>query len=135
MNAQTLEALYLKIDDLTEKGVIAWKHSDETTFSVSFSRSTLELAQDYNYDPPAYHLDVRNEDGVIIAYVAEFELEQPDYGGSRVVFLKRNVEPLFLFVEKRIFKHDDTEKSLFDDLNKLEQVGKVQKKTKEPPAS
>lgn len=120
MNEQTLKALYSKIEELTKKEAIEWRYDDRSSFTVSFSRSTIEITQDYNYAPEIYHLDIRNEDGVIIAYISDGELDDREYGAPGIVYLERNVESLFRIIEKYVFKHDLTENSLFEDLGKLE---------------
>lgn len=119
MNYKTLIALYDKLFQLTKTGVLTWKKTGESEFGISFSRSSVEVVNSWNCNPPLAVVNIYNEDGILVAYIAEEELPDPEYGGA-VVFAKKPADELLKVVHDKVYKFDVTEKNLLEELTRIE---------------
>ena len=120
MNKEYFRSAYNKIMQMTFEGALQWEFDGEDSFTVSFTRATLDLRRNLDHDPPSYQMDLRNDDGVLIAYFSRTECDSPAYGGVGVIFVDEDVEDLFQTVLDRVYNYEEVLDSLSAELDKIQ---------------
>jgi len=118
MTEKEVQEIYNTLLELTKAGAIQWKKTGEEEFTTNFSRSsvTVEIENNFNDGGQAV-LKIYNDAGHLIAYAAH----KIGMGvvGSEVKEFDLNPSDLFNLVEERVYKYSETSENILNELRKL----------------
>ena len=120
MTEKEVQEIYSRLLELTKAGAIQWKKTGDLEFTTSFSRSSVTIEYDYNYefanlDGPPKVLRIYNDDGVLVAYGSPEELDEE--GGVQGFIL--DPSELFDLVREKVYKYSETTENILNELRKL----------------
>lgn len=118
MTEKEVQEIYNRLLKLTKVGRIQWKKTGEEEFTTSFSRSSVIITKDHDYDDPPPILKIFNDDGIMVACAAPVEEDVTvEYGVKEF-----NLDPseLFDLVQDEVYKYSETSRSILDELEELE---------------
>src|SRR5436309_13836204 len=120
MTRKEVQEIYDRLLKLTRAGMVQWKQTGTEEFTTNFSRSSVTVGKDIDYDEPPIFLKIFNANGIMVACAASeehIEYLDTDYGAK--VF---NLDPseLFGLVQDEVYKYSETSRSILDELRELE---------------
>lgn len=122
MKTEEFRSIYKRVIRSTTAKAINWLRDGEDAFTVSFSKVTLDLIKDTLYNPPLCHLDIRNNAGIIVAYVCEDTLDvDTDYSGVGIVHVEESVAELFQLVVDQVYNFEEVIESLTMELDRIDE--------------
>jgi hypothetical protein len=127
MTEPEIKEIYDHLLGLTKARAIQWKKTGSSEFAISFSRSSVVIERDWNYQEPVIAMNVFNEDGLLIAYACGTDLARDE----AIVWFDFDPTELFILVEVQVYKYSETSKNILDELKALEN----KRKTREPELS
>lgn len=116
MTEQEIREIYNRLIELTKTRMVHWKRTDEAEYTVSFSRSSVVIQKDYNYEALPTVLKVYNAEGVLVAYAAPIKIDE-EKAVKGYIF---DPSELFDLVQEEVYKYTETSKNILDELRELE---------------
>jgi len=116
MTEQEIQEIYNRLLELTKAQAITWKKTGESEYSVNFSRSSVVIEKNLDYDSSPVLLDIYNQDGLLVAYAAPEDMERE---GQVKAFIFDPSE-LFNLVQNQVYKYSETSKNILDELKELD---------------
>src|ERR1051325_1057469 len=117
MTEQEIQEIYNRLLELTKAQAIKWKKTGASEYSVSFSRSSIEIGKVYDYDSWPVVLKIYNQDGLPIAYAARVALDDAE---MEVKEFRFDPAELFDIVQDQVHKYSETSKNILDELKELD---------------
>lgn len=119
MTEKEIREIYDRLLELTKSQAIRWKKTGRAEYSVSFSRSSVNIEKNYYYADVPIVLKVYNEDGILVACAAPRELEEAEVQEAVKQF---NFDPseLFNLVQDEVYKYSQTSENILSELRELE---------------
>src|ERR1700759_1038688 len=107
MTEKEVQEIYNQLLELTKAGTIQWTKTGSEEFTTSFSRSSVTVGKDHNYDEPSSSLKIFNDSGIIVALAAPDEdyVDDVDYGTK---FFNLDPSELFNLVQEKVYKYSET---------------------------
>ncbi|MDT5062748.1 MAG: hypothetical protein QOH63_3207 [Acidobacteriota bacterium] len=122
MTEQEIKEIYSHLLGLTKVRAIQWKKTGNSEYAISFSRSTVVVERDWNFDEPVIAMNIFNEDGLLIAYACETDLAR----NEAIIWVDFDPAELFNLIEGQVYKYSETSKNILDELKALEHKRKSQ---------
>ncbi len=117
MTEQEIQEIYNRLLELTKAQAIKWEKIGESEYSVNFSRSSVTVGKDYNYDPLAIVLRIYNQDGLLVAYAASpVDLDEDD----AVQGFELDPSEMFNLAQSEVYRYSETSKNILDELRELD---------------
>lgn len=116
MTEKEIREIYDRLLDLTKSRAIRWKKTGESEYSVSFSRSSVTVERDHNYEELLIVLRIFNEEGLLVACAALDELDE-EQEVKQFVF---DPSELFNLVQDEVYKYSETSENILNELRELE---------------
>jgi hypothetical protein len=117
MTEKEIREIYDRLLELTKSHAIRWKKTGGGEYSVSFSRSSVNIEKDYGYvDDVPIVLKIFNEEGLLVAYAATSELEEVE-AVKHFIF---DPSELFNLVQDEVYKYSETSENILNELRELE---------------
>jgi hypothetical protein len=117
MTEEEIQEIYNRLLALTKAQAIKWEKIGESEYSVNFSRSSVTVEKDYNYDPLPVVLRIYNQDGLLVAYAASSDDLLVEDGAEG---FKLDPSELFDLAQSGVYKYSETSKNILDELKKLD---------------
>ncbi len=117
MTEKEVQEIYNRLLKLTKAGSIQWKRTGEEEFTTSFSRSSVTIEIDRDFDSGGLGvLKIFNDAGMMVAFAA------PEEGIVEYGVKVFNLDPseLFGLIRDKVFKYSETSRSILDELEQLE---------------
>ena len=112
MTEHEIKQIYSYLLDVTRARRLKWKKTGNYEYTVSFSRSSVTLYRDWEYEDPPVVMNILNEDGLAIAYASAREL----YQSESVYSFTLDPSELYELVEEQVYKYSETSKNILDEL-------------------
>ena len=117
MTEKEVQEIYNRLLELTKADKIQWKRTGDEEFITSFSRSSVTVEMNRDFDPQGLGvLKIFNDAGMMVAYAA------PEEGIVEYGVKVFNLDPseLFGLIRDKVFKYSETSRSILDELEQLE---------------
>jgi hypothetical protein len=117
MTEKEVQEIYNSLLELTKAGAIQWKKTGEEEFTANFSRSSVIITKDHDYDDPPPVLKIFNDSGIMVACAAPDEEDiSVEYGVKEF-----NLDPseLFSLVQEKVYRYSETTENILNELRKL----------------
>jgi hypothetical protein len=117
MTEQEIQEIYNRLLALTKAQAIKWEKIGESEYSVNFSRSSVTVGKDYEYDPLAVAMKIYNQEGLLVAYAASPDDLLVEDGVERF-----NLDPseLFNLAQSEVYRYSETSKNILNELRELD---------------
>jgi hypothetical protein len=116
MTEKEIQEVYDRLIELTKGRAIRWKKTGDSEYTVNFSRSSVTVEKDHEYEELPSVMRIFNEDGILIAYAAPFELDA-EGGVKEFIF---DPSELFNLVQNEVYKYSETSENILNELRELE---------------